>query len=145
MIETIEHDDTLLAMIVRAEFRKAGITFFTPPELSQQVAFMRHPEGKVIEPHVHNLVQRQVQYTQEVLLIRTGRLRVDFYTPEQRYLKSCVLRSGDLILLATGGHGFKVLEEVEMVEVKQGPYAGDGDKTRFVPVAEEKIRVTGGD
>ena len=65
MIEKIEHGDMLLAMIIRAEYRKPGITFFTPPELSQQLAFMRHPEGQVIDPHVHNPVHREVQYPRE--------------------------------------------------------------------------------
>lgn len=131
MIEEIRHDAQLLALIVRAEFRDKGITFFTTPELSQQLAFMAHPAGRLIDPHVHNPVPREVSYTQEVLLIRSGRLRVDFYTDAQVYLHSRELGPGDVILLATGGHGFEVIEDVEMFEVKQGPYAGDGDKTRF--------------
>jgi hypothetical protein len=68
-----------------------------------------------------------------VLFLEKGRLRVDFYDPEQRYRESRILEAGDVILLATGGHGFEVLEEIEMIEVKQGPYAGNGDKTRFTP------------
>jgi len=97
---------------------------------------MRHPDGHVIEAHVHNPVDRTVQYTQEVLLIKRGKLRVDFYDGKRAYLQSRVLGEGDIVLLASGGHGFKVLEEVEMIEVKQGPYAGDADKTRFRPVTE---------
>ncbi|GHN00231.1 hypothetical protein WSM22_17200 [Cytophagales bacterium WSM2-2] len=94
---------------------------------------MNHPKGKVIEPHVHNAVKREVHYTQEVLLIKSGKVRVDFYLDNQDYLESRVLEQGDVILLMTGGHGFEVLEELEMIEVKQGPYAGDHDKTRFKP------------
>jgi hypothetical protein len=63
---------------------------------------------------------------------RKGRLRVDFYDEDQRYLESRVLGPGDVILLIQGGHGFEVLEEVEMIEVKQGPYVGEQDKTRFI-------------
>ena len=44
---------------------------------------------------------------------------------------STILRTGDVILLASGGHGFEVLEELEMYEIKQGPYIGEDDKTRF--------------
>lgn len=132
MIDTLRHNGQLLALIVRHCFREPGIHFFTPGDLSQQLAFMRHPAGKVIEPHVHNPVPREVHYTQEVLFLRKGRLRVDFYDPEQHYLESRILEAGDVILLATGGHGFEVLEEIEMIEVKQGPYAGDQDKTRFI-------------
>jgi mannose-6-phosphate isomerase-like protein (cupin superfamily) len=130
-VEQIEHQGTVLALIVRREFAQPGIHFFTPNELSQQLAFMRHPAGKVIGAHVHNPVTRTVAYTQETLFIRRGRLRVDFYDDSQTYLASRELRGGDVILLIQGGHGFEVLEELEMFEVKQGPYAGDADKTRF--------------
>jgi mannose-6-phosphate isomerase-like protein (cupin superfamily) len=140
VIETIMHHDTLLAIIIRAAFREPGISFFTPDELSQQLAYMRHPAGKEILPHVHNAVTREVQFTQEVLFIRRGRLRVDFYNDSRNYLKSRTLEGGDTILLAGGGHGFEVLEEVEMIEVKQGPYAGEQDKTRFAAVDKNLLR-----
>ena len=143
MIETLKSGDQLLAVIVSGKFREPGIHFFTPNDLSQQLAYMRHPAGKVIDPHVHNPVSRNVHFTQEVLLIKRGRLRVDFYDNDQRYLESRVLEEGDVILLATGGHGFEVIEEVEMIEVKQGPYAGDQDKTRFTGVPAERVLVKG--
>jgi len=135
----VEHDGQLLAVIVRNEFRNPGITFFTENELSQQMGFMRHPAGKVIEPHVHNHISRSVNYTQEALFIRSGKIRIDFYSDAQRYLFSHVLRSGDVVLLISGGHGFEILEEVEMIEVKQGPYAGDRDKTRFVGISTDRL------
>lgn len=140
MIEEIRFGEQLLAIIIRSGFRREGISFFTPNDLSQQLAFMRHPVGKVIQPHVHNPVPREVHYTQEVLFVRRGKMRVDFYDGERRYLHSRVLSDGDVILLATGGHGFEVLEEIEMIEVKQGPYAGDMDKTRFAAVPQEKLK-----
>lgn len=133
MISEIRHDGRLFAIIVRSEFSEPGIHFFTPNEFSQQLAYMRHPAGKVIPPHVHNPVSRTVEYTQEVLILRRGKLRVDFFDESHVYLQSNVLHGGDVILLASGGHGFEVLEEVEMIEVKQGPYTGEGDKTRFIP------------
>lgn len=131
MIEEVTNDNTVLAVIVRSDFACEGIRFFTPDEYSQQLAFMSHPKGRVIDPHVHNPVERSVTYTQEVLFIRKGRLRVDFFDDERSYLQSRELGAGDVILLASGGHGFEVLEELEMFEVKQGPYAGEADKTRF--------------
>lgn len=133
MTEEIKYQDELLALIVRNSFSKPGITFFTSGEWSQQLAYMNHPAGKIIEPHVHNPVKREVHYTQEVLFIKRGKIRVDFYNEHQEYLDSKILAEGDVILLMTGGHGFEVLEEIEMIEVKQGPYAGDQDKTRFKP------------
>jgi mannose-6-phosphate isomerase-like protein (cupin superfamily) len=92
---------------------------------------MHHPAGKIIDAHVHNPVPRTVAYTQEALFIKRGRLRVDFFDEKQNYLLSRELKGGDVILLVKGGHGFEVLEDLEMIEVKQGPYAGDQDKTRF--------------
>jgi hypothetical protein len=131
MVETIVHEGCLFAVIVSHRYDKPGISFFTPNELSQQLAYMHHPAGKIIEAHVHNPVAREVRLTQETLLIKRGKLRVDFYDDGQNYLESRVLEAGDVILLIQGGHGFEVLEELEMFEVKQGPYAGDADKTRF--------------
>lgn len=139
----IEHDGQMLAMIVRRNFREPGVTFFTANELSQQMGCMRHPVGKVIEPHVHNHIARSVNYTQEALFIRSGKIRVDFYTDAQRYLFSYVLEGGDVVLLISGGHGFEVLEELDMIEIKQGPYAGDRDKTRFKGVSSVSSPVVG--
>jgi len=140
-MEWIEFEGEKLALIIRASFRQPGIHFFTQPHLSQQLAYMQHPTGKVIRPHVHNPVPRDVEYTQEVLLIRRGRLRVDFYSVAGVYLESRILEAGDVILLSIGGHGFEVLEDLEMIEVKQGPHVGDGDKTHIAAVDASEVRV----
>jgi hypothetical protein len=142
MIKNItDFNEQLLALIVSQDFNESGIHFFTPHDFSQQLAYMQHPPGQVIQPHVHQPVPREVQYTQEVLFIRKGKLRVDFYDTAQKYLESHVLATGDVILLITGGHGFEVLEEIEMVEVKQGPYVGEHDKTRFTSVSPKQIKI----
>ena len=141
MIQQITYHNQLLALIVSNHFNKPGIHFFTPNELSQQLAYMQHPVGKVIQPHVHNPVLREVQYTQEVLFIKKGKLRVDFYNQQQDYLESHILEAGDVVLLVTGGHGFEVLEEIEMIEVKQGPYVGEQDKTRFMGISPEQAKI----
>jgi len=141
MIEQITYRGKLLSLIISYQFNEPGIHFFTPNDLSQQLAYMRHPLGKVIQPHVHNPVRREVQFTQEVLFIKKGKLRVDFYTDQQDYLESRTLESGDVILLVTGGHGFEVLEEIEMIEVKQGPYVGEQDKTRFIGITAEQAKI----
>lgn len=134
MINTIkDQSDNILAIIVKANYNKQGISFVTPDDFSQQLAYMHHPAGHVIMPHIHNEVKREVLYTKEVLVIKKGKLRCDFYTDNKEYLESIVLEDGDVILLASGGHGFECLEETEMYEIKQGPYAGENDKTRFEP------------
>lgn len=140
MVEQVTHDGSILAIIVRAGYREEGVHFFTPDSFSQQLAYMRHPAGKVIEAHTHNIIERTVMHTQEVLVVKSGRLRVDFFSPEVDFLESRELTAGDTILLASGGHGFQALEDLEMLEIKQGPYAGERDKVRL-----ETARQCGGD
>jgi len=140
-VEEIKHQDEIIAMILRSDYHANGIEFFTPSTFSQQLGYMHRPAGHTIDPHVHNPVAREVVWTQEVLLVRSGRVRVDFYSAEKQYLESRVLGAGDVILLAGGGHGFEMLEPTEMIEIKQGPYRGDQDKTRFRGVSREKIRL----
>jgi mannose-6-phosphate isomerase-like protein (cupin superfamily) len=139
MIEKITHQEQQLGIIIRSQFKKDGIEFFTNDEDSQQLGYMNRPQDYVIAPHRHNLVPREVHLTQEVLYIRSGKVRVDFYTDKQQYLESRILYKGDVILLADGGHGFKMLEPTEMIEVKQGPYCGEQDKVRFDPVLDSDI------
>lgn len=134
MIERIINKDIELALIIRHSFHKDGIEFFTPGTYSQQIGYMNRPAGYIIPPHVHNPVVREVEYTKEVLVIKSGQLRVDFYSEDQGYLESTIIEKGDVILLAYGGHGFEMLEPTEIIEVKQGPYAGDNDKTRFIGI-----------
>jgi len=143
MIEYIKKYVELLAIIVSPAPLDPGIQFLTPDSFSQQLACMRHPAGKLIDPHVHNQVTRSVHYTQEVLFLRSGKMRVDLYDTSRNYVESRVLGPGDVILLATGGHGFQMLEETEMIEVKQGPYVGDQDKTRFQGVASVEVSADG--
>jgi len=126
-----DKDREIYAIIIRSDFEQSGIQFFTPPEFSQQLAYMKHEKGEIIEPHVHNEVNREVVRTQEVLVIKSGEVQVDLYTVEHEYWGSVTLGAGDLILLASGGHGFTMLEPTEMIEIKQGPYLGDQDKVRF--------------
>ena len=139
MIERVHHNGTELALIIRKSFKKDGVEFFTPNDYSQQIGYMQRPTGHIIPPHVHNPVAREVHFTREVLIIRSGKLRVDLYTDEADYVESAILEAGDIILLAAGGHGFEVLEETEMIEVKQGPYAGEQDKTRFPGIDASEV------
>lgn len=134
-VETVVDGLEPIALVIRAEFDRPGLHFFTPPNFSQQVAVMRHPAGKKLDAHVHNLISRQVLYTQEVLWIRKGRVKVTLYNSLRKKVASTVLKANDLILLCGGGHSFEMMEDAIMVEVKQGPYAGDNDKTRFEEVS----------
>jgi hypothetical protein len=130
-IEIIQDNDENLAIIIRSNFSAEGLKFFTPDDFSQQLAYMNHKKGKKIMPHCHRPLPREICFTQEVLFLKKGKLKVDLYQNNHTYHSTHILNAGDAILLAGGGHGFEVLEDIEMIEVKQGPYAGDMDKTHF--------------
>lgn len=131
-VETIRDGEQTIAIVLHGSLRRDGVTFLTPPDYSQQMAFMRHPKGHRIKPHTHKKAPRAVEYTLEVLFIRSGKLRVDLYRDDKSYLQSIVLEADDTILLVSGGHGFEFLETGEMIEVKQGPYLGlELDKEQF--------------
>lgn len=139
MIEQIIHKNKILGIIIRATYHKDGISFFTPNSFSQQLGYMNRPKDYIISPHIHNLVERKVDMTQEVLIVRSGKVRVDFYDDVRNYIESHIIQKGDIVLLAHGGHGFKMLEPSEMVEVKQGPYCGEQDKIRFDSIDDNDV------
>lgn len=141
MIENVIYNNKLLSVIIRSKYKSKDIEFFTPDDFSQQLAYMNRPKDYVIPPHVHNAVQRDVHFTQEVLVIKSGKVRVDYYDDDRNYLESRVLNKGDVVLLAYGGHGFEMIEDSEIIEVKQGPYAGEMDKVRFEPISKDKLEI----
>jgi hypothetical protein len=138
-VKYISADDKLMAIHLPASYSTLGIEFFTPNNFSQQMGFMSYKEGKVIQAHYHKPVLREVVHTNEALFVRKGRIRVDFYDDNNDYLFSEIIGAGDVLLLISGGHGFEVLEECEMVEIKQGPYAGDQDKTLIANVDRRRV------
>ena len=140
MIEKILHKNKIFALIVRKQFRKkSGINFFTSKKATQQFGFMKHKKNHVIKPHKHNERLTKILRTTEVILLLKGTLRVDFYNDKHMYLFSKKINERDIIMLVHGGHGFKVLKNVEMIEVKQGPYSLASDKIKFKTVDEKKI------
>jgi len=130
--EEIKHNDKLVAIILRSHYTSEQTVFFSSPDFSQQLGYIVYKKDGVIKAHTHKEVHRKITLTQEVLFIKKGRLAVDLYTPDKEYITSSELNAGDIIFLCSGGHGFKVLEDAEMVEVKQGPYSGkESDKVLF--------------
>ena len=142
MIENIIHKKKLYALIVRKKFRKKkGVNFFTSKEATQQFGYMKHKKDHLIMPHQHNKRLTKILITTEVIVLLKGILRVDFYNEKKKYLFSKKIYDGDLIMLINGGHGFKVLKDVEMIEVKQGPYSLSSDKVKFNKIDEKKIKI----
>lgn len=134
----IENNGIELGAIVRSTYHNSGIGFFSGEKDGLQLGYMNRPDGHVIIPHTHNKIKREVYYTEEILFIRSGEVRVDFYDDDQQYIESHMVHSGDIVILKSGGHGFKVLERADIFEVKQGPYLGNQDKIRFEPIADEE-------
>ena len=142
MIENIKHKKKLYALIVRKKFRiKSGVNFFTSREATQQFGYMKHKKNHLIMPHKHNKRLTKILITTEVIILFKGILRVDFYGKKNEYLFSKKVYAGDIIMLVNGGHGFKVLKNVEMLEVKQGPYSLAADKVKFNKTDEKKIKI----
>jgi mannose-6-phosphate isomerase-like protein (cupin superfamily) len=121
----------IYAIVLRREYTNSGPNFFTPGEFSQQLGMLIHPKGKIVNRHRHKLVKREIFRTQEVLVLLAGKIRVELFDDEGGKLKTVILKPGDAILLAQGGHKVKVLEDAKIIEVKQGPYAGFDDKEFF--------------
>ena len=142
MIEKIIHKKKLFALIVRGTYRKKkGITFFTKNNDIQQFGYMNHKKNYIIKPHIHRRQTRKLFHTSEILLMLKGKLRVDFYNKNKKYLCSKILKERDIIMLVHGAHGFKVLKNVQMIEVKQGPFLPKLDKIKFNEVNEKKIKI----
>jgi hypothetical protein len=129
-MEIIQKKNKIIAMILRKNYKNKGIKFFTPTSFSQQVAQMTHPKNKIIFCHYHNDIKRKTINTQEVLIIKKGKIKV-FLFDKRKYLCGKILSDGDLILLASGGHGFKILKKTTFIEIKQGPYNPKSDKVLF--------------
>lgn len=108
-----------------------GIKFFTPKLENFQIGLMKHPKNHVINPHLHINRKKTIKHMSELLIIYSGKLKVYFYNRNKIRTKSVILNKKDMILLISGGHGFKVLEKIEMLEIKQGPFFGDQDKIRL--------------
>lgn len=131
MVEVIEHNGEMIAMIVRRDYHREGIHFFTKNDGLLQLGYISHPRGHMIKPHEHNAVHRHIVGTHEVLIMKSGKIRIDFFSYQKAYLESRELSTGDMVLLAGAGHGIAFIEPSTMVEVKTGPYIEDADKKRF--------------
>lgn len=132
MIEEIKINGDTAALIIRSCYSKdEGIEFFTKDEDTLQLGYMKRMKGYEIQPHSHISIPRKVEYTNEVLFIKSGKVKINFYDKSFEYVNSCILLKDDVVLLSTSGHGFEMIEDSEIIEVKQGPYVGEDDKYRF--------------
>jgi hypothetical protein len=121
----------LIAILLPGTAESDSTTFFTPPEAGLQVGLIIYPAGGEVPRHAHRPIERRLVGTSEVLLVRKGRCVVDLFDDYRNPVGSRELCEGDVLLLLSGGHGFRMLEDTVLLEVKQGPYPGKDEKDRF--------------
>ena len=142
MLKEIIHKKKLYALIIKESHQnQKGVSFFTKNNANQQIGFMNHPKNYDIKPHKHQKRETKIFITSEVIILQKGKLRVDFYDTKKKYLFSVIIKKNQIIMLVHGGHGFKVLEPVKMLEIKQGPFVSNKDKTKFDKIDEKKIKI----
>jgi hypothetical protein len=130
-VEHIMSGGRPLAYIIRSELSPSETTFLTPPEFKQQVGFVVYPAGAEIARHVHLPLERRLVGTSEVIVVRSGRCALDVYDDDHTLVATRDLRAGDVMLMVGGGHGFRMMEDTVLLEVKQGPYTGLVEKELF--------------
>ena len=131
MFEKIKIKNEIHAIIIRNNYSKSGINFFTPNNFSMQLGYMKRPKNYQVIPHIHLIKKKIVKDFNEVLFVKKGKMVIKFFNRKKEFIKKKILKTGDIIFLCSGGHGIKMLEESEIIEVKQGPYTSDLDKKRF--------------
>ena len=130
-LQIISDGDESLAYVVRADWDPQKTEFLTPHHFGQQMGMIVYSAGKEIAPHVHLPAVREVRGTTECIVVRKGSCLIDIYTSAKKFVSTHRLQCGDIVLLLGGGHGFRMLEDTVLFEVKQGPYVSDADKERF--------------
>lgn len=140
MIKPIKYKDEVFGYIISYK-KKIGSNFLTHPSLPNQIGSIIHKKNHEIKPHIHFRNLRKIEYTSEVLIILKGKIRVDLYNNRKKYLFSKIVKKGEILLLIKGAHGFKALSDIELIEVKQGPYNKTKDKILFDIDISKKIKI----
>ena len=130
-VDAIGRDGKVYAYVMRETGQEEKTTFLTPDEAIQQVGFVVHPAGAEVKRHYHLPLERAIVGTPEVLVVRRGRCEMTVYDDDQQLAESRELSAGDVMVMVGGGHGFRMLEDTVLLEVKQGPYFGTDEKAYF--------------
>ncbi len=130
-IEKIKIGKKLLALLIKANTKTDNTAFFTQPEANLQVGHVVYPKKTSIKRHIHKTIHRRLDRTEEVLIVKKGKCSIDIYDENKKLITTRELSEGDIIILVSGGHGFQILEDTVLLEIKQGPYTGVVEKERF--------------
>lgn len=129
MEEMNSDDGKIIAIVVKRDFKKDGVNFVSKKDFPLQLGISSYKKDNRIKPHFHIEKEIKVNKVQEVIHIESGRTMVSLYDLNGKKFKSVELSDGDTIFFVDGGHGFEMLEDTKIIEVKQGPYFGkDKDK-----------------
>lgn len=138
-MEIIKDGNKILAIVIKHNYSPNQTEFYTPKEFSQQLGIIKYPKGHMIPPHYHVVNPRNIVYTQEVLFIKRGKILANLFSEELEIKCKVELVTGDLIMLASGGHSFDFIEDSELIEVKQGPYVNQLEDKVIFKQSNEKI------
>ncbi len=128
-IETIEYHGIKYAEIIWSDLTVKTTKFFSPPESSFQFGLLAHEAGFKEPPHYHKSVTRLIDDLQQMFVVQRGVVAVELYNDEGGLLREVILKAGDAIVLIHGIHAIRVIEDMQCISVKQGPFFGDeGDK-----------------
>ena len=119
----IEYKGKLVAILL-GKFPKGSIPQTDGKEPLQLVT-LKHPEGKYLLAHTHRPAPRKTAKMQECIVVRKGKIQVDLYGHDKKMFKKIKMETGDLLILLNGGYGIHILEDAEMVELKNGPFVED--------------------
>lgn len=132
--ERIVHDGVLFAEVIWADTRVEKTRFFSEDKSSFQFGLLAHEAGFVEAPHYHHPVKREIGDLQQMFVVQRGVVAVSFHEPDGKMFHEVVLRAGDAINLVHGAHSVRVIEDMQCVSVKQGPFLGDQlDKVNVKP------------
>ena len=131
-IGKIIYNKEVLAIYVRSDDWQKGLNFISHDEDSIQVGLWYYESGKKLGPHKHIRNERQINITQEMIFVKKGRVRSSIYSENNDLVETVDLNAGDLMILFSGGHGYRILEnDTQVLEVKNGPYTGLEDRVPF--------------
>jgi anti-sigma factor ChrR (cupin superfamily) len=125
VIEIIEHNGTRYAEVIRAEISVSKTRFFSPAESSFQFGLLAHEAGYQEPPHYHREFERTVIDLQQMFVVQRGIVGVQLFDDDGELLQEVILNPGDAIVLIHGAHAIRVIEDMQCISVKQGPFLGD--------------------
>src|SRR5246127_2512716 len=131
-VEIIEFHGTKYAQIIWAETQVTKTIFFSPAESSFQFGLLAHEAGFVEPPHLHQPIKREINDLQQMFVVQRGVVAVQLYADDKSLLKEVVLKEGDAIVLIHGIHAIRVIEDMQCISVKQGPFLGTEKDKQFV-------------